>query len=108
MPDVSGGEHIVQHWRKCGEFTVGMNGLMPLTWQELQAYNSMTGETIESWEAEQIIDMSKAYVSFSRQADELNCFPPFEPEVTEEQEQEIKAQAVSNMRGALRRKSKKK
>lgn len=106
MPCVHGGEHIVQHWRRCGMFESNMNGLIPLSWRELQAYRELSGVIIDGWECEQVIEMSKAYVAFSRDADDINCIAPYSPELTEEQEQEIKAQTANNARNILRSKKK--
>jgi len=47
--------------------------------------------------------MSKAYVNMSRRADDISCASPYSPELTEEQEQEIKAQAALNAKNILRK-----
>lgn len=104
MPEVEGGEYIINHWQKSGMYSSGMNGLMPLSWLELQAYSVQSGASLDGWESEQVMLMSKAYVAFSRDSDELNCMAPYTVELTEEQELAIKAQTVANARNILRKK----
>ena len=103
MPPVKGGEYLVSHWQKCGICQSGMSGAIPVTWQELDAYCRLSGSDVDGWEAEQIINMSKAYVAMSRKADDISCSSPYSPELTEEQEQEIKAQTAANAKNILRK-----
>ena len=103
LPSVKGVEYLVNHWQKCGMYEHGMSGSSPLSWQELEAYSNQTQSNLDCWESEQIINMSKSYVSFSRNADELDCLAPFSPELTEEQIQEIKKKTATQAKNILRR-----
>lgn len=63
-------------------------GLAPLTWVELKAYCDTRRNELTGWEANVVINMSRAYVSMSREAETITCFPPYQRELTPEEWQE--------------------
>lgn len=54
----------------------GGMGLLPLSWQELQAWSHMTCTELSYWEAQALIEASGQYVSALYQSEKPDC-PPF-------------------------------
>lgn len=52
--------------------------MVPLTWQEVDSFVNRSGYKLNGWESEQIITMSRVYCSFSQDAKELGCPPPYQ------------------------------
>jgi len=104
LPEIVGAEYIVNHWQRCGMYENGMSGSIPLTWKELQAYSIQSQSYLDAWESGQVMQMSRAYVSFSRGADELNCAAPYSPELTHEQLAKIKLDTSKQAMSILRKK----
>ena len=52
--------------------------MVPLTWQEIDSFVNRSGYILDGWECEQIINMSRVYCSFSHEAKELGCPPPYQ------------------------------
>ena len=83
MPDIDGGEYLVSNWTDCGLFCVGMGGIEPLSWSEINSYSDNVGG-LDGWERKQIRKMSEAFVSFKAKADNMGCPAPFRVEMTDE------------------------
>lgn len=65
--------------------TAGM-GVAPITWQELDAYNRMACSNLSSWEAEQVIEMSREYCRWLGKGSEQSDMPDEVPFVLENDE----------------------
>lgn len=48
-----------------------------ITWQELLAWQTVTGIELEPWEACAILDLSKAYLNQKAQSSSLGCLCPW-------------------------------
>jgi len=92
LPDVYFGEHIVDYMRSLGWAAQGAAGAQCFTWQELDAWQRVTGTRLSYWESGAVMVMSSAYVSMLRAGADLNCQAPF---MTMEQ--------IENNRGAAER-----
>ena len=51
---------------------------MPLSWQEIYSYNSITHSNLDSWEALQIRKMSELYCSYLTKGKSISCPPPYQ------------------------------
>lgn len=61
LPELPASECVVEYWRELGYARESMNGAVPVTWQELQAFAEIGGYAISPVEARCLIDMSRAY-----------------------------------------------
>lgn len=48
-----------------------------VTWQELEAWQRVTGVSLDPWEASAIVDMSKAYLRQKRESTSIACLCPW-------------------------------
>ena len=56
-------------------------GEVPISWQEIKAWQELVGIELKQWELNAIKDASSAFVSMLQQARNVNCPPPFRVEV---------------------------
>jgi hypothetical protein len=61
LPELPASECIAEYWRELGYARESINGVAPVTWQELQAFAEIGGYAISPHEARCLIDMSRAY-----------------------------------------------
>lgn len=81
LPELDAGEHLVDWLHRAG--TVGhgaMGGVMALSWQELQAWDRLSGTGLTPWEAEAIMHLSQTYAAMSNKATKADCPAPYQPE----------------------------
>ncbi|WP_241216764.1 hypothetical protein [Sphingomonas koreensis] len=75
--------HIIDWLTEIGLVGGGGMGAIPVSWQEIVAWQSASGVRLEPWVARLIHRLSTAYVAFSRKAEEENCPPPWRAPVTQ-------------------------
>ena len=78
LPPVSA-RHIVDWWLE-----IGPAGDGALTWQEIAAWEQLTGIELEPWEAKTIRSMSAAFVSQRFEARKAGCPAPYSTEQDEQ------------------------
>lgn len=98
MPPVSCGSYLLDHF-----FTVGpvMSGGMeggPLTYGELQAYQSTTGISLSEWEVSTLRRLSLDYLHESQKATKRNCPAPWQ---TEERERVDKLEVAASLEASI-------
>lgn len=49
-----------------------------LTWKELEAFTNKSGYTLDGWQSEQIIMMSRDYCNFLHKAKDTHCPAPYQ------------------------------
>ncbi len=77
---------------------VAMNGGMAqsaVTWQEIDAYCNRSGNDLNYWECDQLIKMSRAYVSAVSRFKDHEAEPPYQREYTEK---ELQVRAETNVK----------
>jgi hypothetical protein len=85
LPDVEDG-FIVEWMNEVGWYQVGMSGLIPITWTELNAWATMTSTNVTPSESILMMNLSKAYVGQFNQSDDRNTPAPFtEVQISQEQ-----------------------
>lgn len=63
LPDVEDAYYIVKWWQDCGTVGTTGQGLIPLTWQEIQAWRTENELVLNNFEISCIKNMSREYVS---------------------------------------------
>lgn len=63
MPDVGPGLYLVEAFQKLGFARSDLDGLVPQTWAEIDAFARRTERITTAWEAEALFNMSWAYVN---------------------------------------------
>lgn len=93
LPD--GAEYLVSLFHSAGTATQTGMGLVPLSWQEIEAWVRCTGieEMVTPWELETVRRMSEAYASEYSQAYDPKRKQPYQPVVDMN---EVDLQAIDN------------
>ena len=78
LPECEHALDIVQAFHESGMAMSGGMGATALTWQELLAFNTVTG--LDDWSLKQLIRMSRAYCSMLHKA-EKRIPPPYRREL---------------------------
>ena len=86
--------YLLADWQAVGMCSSGMNGPVPLSWQEIQAYSQMTATPFTPWEAETIRTMSRRYCSKFYESRHESTPPPYVDESPEAMEQRKKAETA--------------
>lgn len=68
---------IARDFADCGMFRHGDAGMMPLSWEALHAWASLTRARLSGFEARILRMMSAGYVAELRAADNANPEPPY-------------------------------
>ena len=70
---------IVECFDALGHCSVGgMGGVQSFTWQDVQAYSTMSAKDLTWWESEQLIAMSRAYCNMHHKAKKYSCKSPYQ------------------------------
>lgn len=104
MPDIDDCDYIVQWFYQSGMGMSGANGLMSLTWQELQSFSEMTGCELTGWEAEVLMSMSRAYSGSYHKSQEPDSPAPWmdeSPETLEQMRANVAAKFKALSAGSL-------
>lgn len=74
--ETDGPDYLIEAVRSAGLASAGPAGLVPLTWQELKAWNDLTGSNYTVWELETMRYLSQNYAAEAQKARDENCPPP--------------------------------
>lgn len=100
----TGIDSLVGHFFASGQILQSGTGLVPLTWQELQAYTELNDLDLCSWELKIIKRMSEAYCTEYAKASSPNHPAPYVKHVEpEEVDQIAKAQRIKQGLSAFRK-----
>jgi len=80
MPPVEYGGYLLQYLMEVGPATSNGFGPGVISWQELQAWEHMTGVILTSWEATTLRMLSGHYVSQHAKSSDPMCPAPYVPE----------------------------
>ena len=78
MPDVEA-PHVLRYLFEVGPAMPGMNGPVPVTHQEIEAWRVLTSTTLSPWESRVIRRLSQEYVSEMHKAEKPDCPAPWLP-----------------------------
>ena len=76
-PLLQGDQYLLQDFIATGRVEHGPMGMIPLSWQALHAWASVSGADITGDESELLRAMSSAYVGALRSASERDPVPPY-------------------------------
>lgn len=62
LPDVPGGDYLIEALFQAGPTVATPAGEAPLSWLDLWAFAQATGAVSESWEIQALRDMSRSYL----------------------------------------------
>jgi len=69
--------HVIDWLGQLGFTEAGGMGAVPLSWREIAEWQRLTGVPLSPFEAKLLRNLSSAYLSESRKAEDENCPPPF-------------------------------
>ncbi|MFZ9660175.1 MAG: hypothetical protein ACO29X_06480 [Arcobacteraceae bacterium] len=76
FPDIKNGSYLLEILTELNFASSGFSGLIPLTFQELQAYIQTTQTPLNSWEVNTLKKLSQSYVSQTYDKG-INTLPPY-------------------------------
>jgi hypothetical protein len=77
MPPLDEAEYLVEHLWEVGPTMAAGAGAGPVTFQEMTAWQEMTGVDLEPWEARILRQLSLDYLSESHKAESPDRLPPY-------------------------------
>jgi len=81
-PDIGTFPELVEYLFSVGPVLPSGMGSMPITWQELAAWQAVTGVELDAFEAEAVMQLSGAYAAMYEQARKDACPAPWvDPEM---------------------------
>jgi hypothetical protein len=76
-------------------------GATPLGWQDIGAWERVTGIKLQTWEARGLRRLSAEYLASAQAAQDPNCPPPWVKQPTQDQRTQI-ANSVRSIFGQLK------
>jgi len=83
LPNCEEAEYMTGYFRLSGMSGSNGYGAVPLTWQEIQAFDNCSGLHLDSWERRQLRNMSQVYCNVKAENPNIS---PYVREFTEEEE----------------------
>lgn len=77
MPPLLGFDYLAAAWSECGACGFGMNGPVPLDWQEIHAYNCASRRGLGGYECRLLSMMSRAYCAEFSKAGKAEAVQPY-------------------------------
>lgn len=62
----------------------GSMGAIPLTWSEVDSFCNRSGYSLQGWETEQLIQMSRDYCYMLSKGAKIGCPPPYQEGISDE------------------------
>lgn len=85
-PEVTNGQYLLEYLSEIGEARSNGNTLSPIDWEEITAWQHLTGTDLSTWDARMLRHLSSVYVASYHKAEDPNCPPPWMPEQTSEKQ----------------------
>lgn len=82
MPEINDGRYLINWWTDLGMANYGFNGVIPLTYMDLQAWAAMTKRDPNPWESATLVNLSRQYCSQMNVSTKKDCEAPFTAEIT--------------------------
>ena len=88
MPEVD--MFYVINWLiKLGMYRSGFNGLIPLTYQDIDSWANRTLTNVSPWESEVLITLSMSYCNQYAKGSKADCEEPYDTGIEKKIQQEI-------------------
>ena len=94
-PDIENNYLVKMLYEELGACTSNGSGLAPLSWNEIESWQRLTGNHLEAFESEIIKKASEAYVSQTIFSKDPACLPPVKEIV--QSDKETVSSKVQNM-----------
>ena len=78
MPELDGGECLINYLNEIGPTVPAGMGSGPISFQELHAWQELTGIVLKPWEARAIRTLSIVYLNQAAISDKADCPAPSE------------------------------
>ena len=69
-PEIRGLEYLASAVQELGLVGQGGMSISPTSWQEIESYIRLTGSWLSSWDAQMLMEMSRAYVNWRNKGSE--------------------------------------
>lgn len=63
LPELPVAENLHYTWRTLGCVKMGASGPVPLDWVDIKAFNDLTEANLRPFEAECLVEMSRAFIA---------------------------------------------
>lgn len=98
MPEVNSGFYLIGWLNELGLANYGLNGVIPLTFVDLQAWQTMTGRNVNPWESKTLITLSRQYCAQMNASGKKGCEAPFAAEITNDDMIRVRDKAEDKLR----------
>jgi len=100
LPEVDGAEYILAYLMEVGPVSHGGMGMAPISYQEIQAWSTLTGTNLSPWDSLMLRQLSRAYVNQYNESKDPHSQAPYEEAMTLEQK---RVAVVAGFKGMLRK-----
>lgn len=76
-PPIGALRYLSLYLIELGYVVASPNGLRPLNWQDIAAWQSVTQTDIKPWECKELINLSTAYIVQHHQSIKTDCISPY-------------------------------
>lgn len=87
LPDCST-PFLISYLLELGPVVSAGLGLAPIGWRDIEAWQACTATRLPPWQARMLVELSREYVSFSREAEKPDCLSPISDEAQTENRRE--------------------
>lgn len=98
MPEIDGGEWLLQVFWDVGPAMSTPMGSAPLSHSEMRAWQETSGVELEPWQASLLRRMSAEYLAECQKAESPNCPSPLAVEMTDEDRERVSKKVGQAMR----------
>jgi hypothetical protein len=82
----------------------GGMALAPIGWRDVEAWQRCTSVKLPPWQAQMLVNLSRQYVSFARDAEKPDCRAPWDEEDVETRRERVSRQLKAAMKALSVRK----
>lgn len=94
--------HLIAWWLEIGPTVMAGMGEGPIGWQEIAAWQRLTANQLEPWEAQAIRQMSRDFIMQQHEARKAACPTPYSLDEDQEQSRDKVADQFRAMVGAMK------
>jgi len=77
LPDSGSLGYLLEYLKEIGPAMVNGSGIAPVNWQEIRAWQKLTGVYLEAFEAQIIRELSCVYAEQYVKSEKIECPPPW-------------------------------
>lgn len=80
-PPIGALAYLIDPFFELGPVISTGQGLRPIDWQDINAWQQVTASSLRPWESKAMIDLSTAYIIQHQHATQSDCMSPFIGEI---------------------------